>query len=266
MKIFKQFATAAMTFALACPLFTACGNGPVEQDEIEDMIEEVSWKSEQNIKERNEEYSQSNKLQACYDKYYYSTCCDRCYEDYGYYECGYCYNSSSSTRSSSSSRYSSSSYYDPWDDYYPSSSSNSVSIYTKGTTTITITLDYYHQLKTMDDNGLSDGDPRIFFGIMSYRNGDRQDSVQTSTINLGDNVGTWSGSKSVTAKLSGGIDEILVCPVFTDADPFFDDHEYSSNYCYYVHDLGQKIGQTIQQDDYMATYFDLEWRVKVNYN
>lgn len=100
----------------------------------------------------------------------------------------------------------------------------------------------------------------------SHNLGVRQDSVQTSTINLGDNVGTWSGSKSVTAKLSGGIDEILVCPVFTDADPFFDDHEYSSNYCYYVHDLGQKIGQTIQQDDYMATYFDLEWSVKVNYN
>ena len=118
----------------------------------------------------------------------------------------------------------------------------------------------------MDENNNTDGDPRIFFGVKSYSDGVRQDSVQTSTINLGDNVGTWSGSKSVTAKLSGGIDEILVCPVFTDADRFFDDHEYSSNYCYYVHDLGQKIGQTIQQDDYMATYFDLEWNVKVNYN
>lgn len=207
MKIFKQFATAAMTFALACPLFTACGNGPVEQDEIEDMIEEVSWKSEQNIKERNEEYS-----------------------------------------------------------YYYSNGSDNVSIYTYKPSTITITLSYYHQLKSMDEKNNTDGDPRIFFGVKSYSDGVRQDSVQTSTINLGDNVGTWSGSKSVTAKLSGGIDEILVCPVFTDADRFFDDHEYSSNYCYYVHDLGQKIGQTIQQDDYMATYFDLEWSVKVNYN
>lgn len=229
MKIFKQFATAAMTFALACPLFTACGNGPVEQDEIEDMIEEVSWKSEQNIKERNEEYT---------------------------------------------SRYSSSSY-DYWDDedyysssssYYYSNGSDNVSIYTYKPSTITITLSYYHQLKSMDEKNNTDGDPRIFFGVKSYSDGVRQDSVQTSTINLGDNVGTWSGSKSVTAKLSGGIDEILVCPVFTDADRFFDDHEYSSNYCYYVHDLGQKIGQTIQQDDYMATYFDLEWNVKVNYN
>lgn len=168
-----------------------------------------------------------------------------------------------------------SSSYDYWDDedyysssssYYYSNGSDNVSIYTYKPSTITITLSYYHQLKSMDEKNNTDGDPRIFFGVKSYSDGVRQDSVQTSTINLGDNVGTWSGSKSVTAKLSGGIDEILVCPVFTDADPFFDDHEYSSNYCYYVHDLGQKIGQTIQQDDYMATYFDLEWNVKVNYN
>lgn len=225
---------------LAAALLIACGDGLVDADDFEDEIYNAKIESESNINRHNDEYRSS----------------------------------SSSRYRSSSSRYSSSSY-DYWDDedyysssssYYYSNGSDNVSIYTYKPSTITITLSYYHQLKSMDEKNNTDGDPRIFFGVKSYSDGVRQDSVQTSTINLGDNVGTWSGSKSVTAKLSGGIDEILVCPVFTDADPFFDDHEYSSNYCYYVHDLGQKIGQTIQQDDYMATYFDLEWSVKVNYN
>lgn len=237
---------------LAAALLIACGNGPIEPDEIEDLIE-----GEQDWVERQERES-------CVAKYSLYDC-NWCYNQYGSYTYSYCF-----TSYSSSSRYSSSSY-NYWDDedYYSSSSSyyySNVSIYTYKPSTITITLSYYHQLKSMDENNNTDGDPRIVFGVKSYSDGVRQDSVQTSTINLGDNVGTWSGSKSVTAKLSGGIDEILVCPVFTDADPFFDDHEYSSNYCYYVHDLGKKIGQTIQQDDYMATYFDLEWSVKVNYN
>ncbi len=219
-------------------LISACGDGIVDPDDLKDDIHDIAIESQKNINEYNKDYYSSSSSRRS--------------------------SSSSSYRDSNSSnnRYSSSSWYDDW----YSSSSESTSIYTYKPSTITLTLTYYHQLKSMDEKNTTDGDPRIFFGVKSYSDGVLQDSIKTSTINLGDNVGTWSGSKSVTAKLSGGIDEILVCPVFTDADALFDDHEYSSDYCYYVHNLGQKIGQTIQQDDYMATYFEMEWKVKVNYN
>lgn len=151
------------------------------------------------------------------------------------------------------------------DDYSYSGSSAYTSAYTNGQTTLSVFLEYYLQLKTMDDNGLSDGDPRISFTIKTYRDGEKKDSIKTSTINLGDNVGIWSDYKSVTVTLSSGINEIYVCPNFVDEDPFFDDKEYCSNYCYGFNNVGQKIGEEILQDDYMATHYVLKWYAVLDY-
>ncbi|MCQ2121545.1 MAG: hypothetical protein MJY78_06945 [Fibrobacter sp.] len=231
-------------------MIAACGNGPISANEADELVDGVRAE-ESRDRNYDDDYRRSSSSYSYYDDYYRSS---SSYYDY--------YSSSSSSyydyySSSSSSFY----------DYY-SSSSSKTSIYTEGSTTLTITLDYYHQLKSMDADGKKDGDPRISFTVKTYRNSVRYDSLKTSTISLGNDVGTWSGSKSVSAVLRAGINKIYICPNFVDADAIFDDYEYDSNTCYIINDAGLYVGERKDQNDYKATYYELEWHLvyTINYD
>ncbi len=141
-----------------------------------------------------------------------------------------------------------------------------VSIYTNAQTTLTINLTKYEQLKAMDENDKEDGEPRISFTIKSSKDGiDEMDPVKTTTINLGNDVGYWFGSKEVSVLLPKGINIIQVCPKFVDEDAFLDDEEYTSKKCYAINDVGQKIDKVIKQTDDGSTYYTMDWEVTISY-
>ncbi|PWJ68282.1 MULTISPECIES: hypothetical protein [unclassified Fibrobacter] len=141
-----------------------------------------------------------------------------------------------------------------------------VSVYTTAQTTLTINLLKYEQLKAMDEKNKEDGEPRISFTIKSSKDGiDEMDPVKTTTINLGNDVGYWFGSKEVSVLLPKGINIIQVCPKFVDEDAFFDDEEYTSKKCYAINDVGQKIDKTIKQTDDGSAYYTMDWEVIVTY-
>lgn len=146
------------------------------------------------------------------------------------------------------------------------SSSSEVSIYTTAMTTLTITLTDYRQLKAMDEKDAEDGEPRISFVIKTNKDGVySRDSIKSTTIDLGNDIGYWTGSKSVTATLSKDINVIQICPVFVDEDAFFDDEEYTSKTCYPINDVGQKIGMIIEQTDDGSAYYTMDWEVSIEY-
>lgn len=211
----------------------------------------------------------------CSDEHPISTAGHELYDE-AYYAQSLIRSSSSNDRyySSSSNRYSSSSY-DDW--YYSSSSekyssssfgsSSSDNGYTTSPVTATITLVHYRQLKAMDEKNTTDGDPRIYFIVQGkapnmFR---LKDSLTTGKINLGDNVGTWNGSKSVSVKLSTNLSQISICPRLIDEDPFFDDAEYTSKKCYAIDKPGSKIGEIIQMTDNASAYYTIDWEVKLSY-
>lgn len=177
-----------------------------------------------------------------------------------------------SSSSSYDDWYYSSSSYGPSSSYVPSSSSvvsssSSDNGYTTSPVTATITLVHYRQLKAMDEKNSTDGDPRIYFIVQGkapnmFR---LKDSLTTGKINLGDNVGTWNGSKSVSVKLSTNLSQISICPRLIDEDPFFDDAEYTSKKCYAIDKPGSKIGEIIQMTDNASAYYTIDWEVKLSY-
>lgn len=218
----------------------------------------------------------------CSDEHPISTAGHELYDE-AYYAQSLISSSSSNDRyySSSSNRYSSSSYddwyyssssYGPSSSYVPSSSSvvsssSSDNGYTTSPVTATITLVHYRQLKAMDERNNTDGDPRIYFIVQGkapnmFR---LKDSLTTGKINLGDNVGTWNGSKSVSVKLSTNLSQISICPRLIDEDPFFDDAEYTSKKCYAIDKPGSKIGEIIQMTDNASAYYTIDWEVKLSY-
>lgn len=141
-----------------------------------------------------------------------------------------------------------------------------VSVYTNAQATLTINLLKYEQLKAMDGNDKEDGEPRISFTIKSSKDGiDEMDPVKTTTINLGNDVGYWFGSKEVSVLLPKGINIIQVCPKFVDEDAFFDDEEYTSKKCYAINDVGQKIDKVIKQTDDGSTDYTMDWEVTISY-
>lgn len=165
-------------------IFSACGDGPISANEIDEIADNVR---------KNEIWQEKDYSN---DKDFYD-------EDDYYYR-----SSSSYKKSSSSYNY----------EYYRSSSSvgsysSQTSNYLEKSATLTITLNYYHQLKKMDGNNTNDGDPKI-------------------------------------------------CPNFVDEDALFEDHEYSSNFRYIVSNAGMHVGEEINQEDYEASYYELEWRLK----
>lgn len=169
--------------------------------------------------------------------------------------------------------------YSKYADAITSSSSNSsgksseskddaeeVSIYTTATSTLTITLTSYTQLKAMDEKDEEDGEPRISFIVKTNKDGiSQKDSIKTEKISLGNDIGFWSGSKELSISLSKDINIIHICPVFVDEDAFFDDKEYTSNACYVINDVGQKIGKIIQQADTASAYYTMNWDAVIEY-
>lgn len=134
------------------------------------------------------------------------------------------------------------------------------SIYTTSPVEIAITLTDYKQLKSMDMANNHDGDPRIHFIVKTYNDDIRRDSLKTDVINLGDNIGSWSGAKKMTLNLSKNIDRITICPIFVDADVLFNDTEYNTRNCFDIDKVGQKIGKTIKIED-AGTYYTLDFTV-----
>ncbi|MCQ2049914.1 MAG: hypothetical protein MJZ22_02795 [Candidatus Saccharibacteria bacterium] len=158
--------------------------------------------------------------------------------------------------SQSSSRYSSSSQ----SESKPIDTTPAQSIYTTSPVEIAITLTDYEQLKSMDMENNHDGDPRIHFIVKTYNDDIRRDSLKTDVINLGDNIGSWSGAKKMTLNLSKNIDRITICPIFVDADVLFNDTEYNTRNCFDIDKVGQKIGKTIKIED-AGTYYTLDFTV-----
>ena len=256
----------ALLFSIFTILLTACSDeSPVESatDNIEEVADEVERHAYDEVQELERESKSSSSSQSLYSQCtsnYNSTCCNSCYSDYGYYNCEYCTNSCYDNYGNYVCGISSSS------SYYYSSSSEDVSIYTYKPSTITLMITYFEQTSSDWDiqGGYSDGDPRIHFIVKSYSDGILQDSVKTDVANLGDNVGTWSGKTYLSAPLSGGIDEVLVFPIVIDNELATDD--YSSGYGYYIHNVGQKIGESISQDDYLNDDCILKWNAIIDYN
>jgi hypothetical protein len=111
----------------------------------------------------------------------------------------------------------------------------------------------------------TDGDPRISFVIKTYSDDSLIDSVKTNVFNPGDNVGKWTGHEYFTKKFSGGVNVIYVCPVVYEYNVIESNVLHSSNYCYIIHDAGDKVDVPILQSDSKATDLKLEWAVTISY-
>lgn len=265
MKWNKLFSLIIFACAL---LMAACGNGPIEPDEIEDLIED----EQDRLNYRNETALQER--ESCNYKYNY-TCCNSCNNYYGYYECQYCTNSCYNDYGdyicnndySSSSRYSSSSY-NYWDDYYYSSSSSSY-YYSSSSEksesltkakTMKFTLTYYRQVTSNWDAFDNAGDPKISFSIKLY---DYYETLlatkSTGTLLQKQDITSWSGTSSTTISIPSATYKIKVCPSVLDVDVSFND-DYSSGYCYSVSSVGTMANyETEYQSDFYSSDYKLEW-------
>lgn len=232
MKWNKLFSLVIFACAL---LMAACGNGPIEPDEIDDLIEGS----------RNELNQENNKHSSSSYNYWYD-------DDYYY---------------SSSSRYSSSSY-NYWDDYYYSSSSSSYyyssssekSASLTKAKTMNFTLTYYRQVTSNWDAFDNAGDPKISFSIKLY---DYYETLlatkSTGTLLQKQDITSWSGTSSTTISIPSATYKIKVCPSVLDVDVSFND-DYSSGYCYSVSSVGTMANyETEYQSDSYASDYTLKW-------
>lgn len=187
---------------------------------------------------------------ACYlgtASYSDSWCCN----NYGY-QCAVSSSSSACNSwygcSSSSSSYS-----------YTYSSSSAAKSYLETSKTMKLTLTYYKQLAYMDEASLSDGDPKISFKVKFFKMTGDSTISNTGTMLSLSNQGSWSGTKTTSLTVPAYTESIYVCPSVIDEDVLFDD-DYSSNYCYIVHNVGYLSNYVErEQDDYMSTKYALEW-------
>ena len=111
----------------------------------------------------------------------------------------------------------------------------------------------------------SDGDPGISFVIKTYADYSLKDSVKTEMFKLED-VGTWTGHQYFTKEFSGGADEIYICPRVVERNMIELNVDHTSYYCYIIEDAGKNVNKPIDQSDYMASDFELEWTVRISYN
>jgi hypothetical protein len=111
----------------------------------------------------------------------------------------------------------------------------------------------------------SDGDPGISFVIKTYADYSLKDSVKTEMFKLED-VGTWTGHQYFTKEFSGGADEIYICPMVVERNMIELNVDHTSYYCYIIEDAGKNVNKPIDQSDYMASDFELEWTVRISYN
>jgi hypothetical protein len=235
--------------ALAASMFlTACSDeSPFSkaEDDLDDIRDEANNdyddKENEKVKCRYGESSHSDEW-----------CCDY----YGY-KCSYDL-SSSSYRSSSSSRNGSA-----YDDDAAAFLYRAFSVEIDLTWFKQLTDNWEKQNKHKGD--YSDGDPGISFVIKTYADYSLKDSVKTEMFKLED-VGTWTGHQYFTKEFSGGADEIYICPMVVERNMIELNVDHTSYYCYIIEDAGKNVNKPIDQSDYMASDFELEWTVRISYN
>lgn len=235
--------------ALAASMFlTACSDeSPFSkaEDDLDDIRDEANNdyddKDNEKVKCRYGESSHSDEW-----------CCDY----YGY-QCSYDL-SSSSYRSSSSSRNGSA-----YDDDAAAFLYRAFSVEIDLTWFKQLTDNWEKQNKHKGD--YSDGDPGISFVIKTYADYSLKDSVKTEMFKLED-VGTWTGHQYFTKEFSGGADEIYICPMVVERNMIELNVDHTSYYCYIIEDAGKNVNKPIDQSDYMASDFELEWTVRISYN
>lgn len=235
--------------ALAASMFlTACSDeSPFSkaEDDLDDIRDEANSdyddKDNEKVKCRYGESSHSDEW-----------CCDY----YGY-QCSYDL-SSSSYRSSSSSRNGSA-----YDDDAAAFLYRAFSVEIDLTWFKQLTDNWEKQNKHKGD--YSDGDPGISFVIKTYADYSLKDSVKTEMFKLED-VGTWTGHQYFTKEFSGGADEIYICPMVVERNMIELNVDHTSYYCYIIEDAGKNVNKPIDQSDYMASDFELEWTVRISYN
>ena len=234
---------------LAASMFlTACSDeSPFSkaEDDLDDIRDEANNdyddKENEKVKCRYGESSHSDEW-----------CCDY----YGY-QCSYDL-SSSSYRSSSSSRNGSA-----YDDDAAAFLYRAFSVEIDLTWFKQLTDNWEKQNKHKGD--YSDGDPGISFVIKTYADYSLKDSVKTEMFKLED-VGTWTGHQYFTKEFSGGADEIYICPMVVERNMIELNVDHTSYYCYIIEDAGKNVNKPIDQSDYMASDFELEWTVRISYN
>lgn len=112
----------------------------------------------------------------------------------------------------------------------------------------------------------SDGDPLVYFIIITYADGETVDSVVTEKFKVGEDVGIWNGSNLYTNYMTGGANKISICPVVYERNVIELNVNHSSMYCYFIDNPSSKMNQWISQSDYRASDYKLEWKVKLYYN
>ena len=236
--------------ALAASMFlTACSDeSPFSkaEDDLDDIRDEANNdyddKENEKVKCRYGESSHSDEW-----------CCDY----YGY-QCSYDL-SSSSYRSSSSSRNGSA-----YDD--------DVETFLYRDYSVEIDLTRFKQLSDNWDNynknqGVySDADPSISFLIKTYADGNLKDSVITKAVDLGEDIGLWSGHEYFEKSFNAGANEIYICPIVKQKNFWRANVDHSSLFCYIISDAGKNVNKFIDQSDYRATDYALEWTVRISYN
>lgn len=239
--------------AFAASLFLAACGDESPFSKAEEDLDDIRY-------EANDKYDNNeSEADRCYygeSDYSDAWCCD----NYGY-RCSYV-SSSSGSRSSSSYRSSSS---------VESSYQSEENVFLYKDYSLEIDLTWFKQLtdnwedqkKHIGD--YSDGDPAISFGIKTYADNRLKDSVKTKVFKPGEDLGTWSGHEFFTLDLSGGVNEIYICPFVSERNMIELNVSHSSNYCYIISNAGNQINKHISQNDYMATDYELEWGVYIQY-
>jgi len=166
--------------------------------------------------------------------------------------------SSSSYRSSSSSSYQSSSS----SSYQSSSSSVALFDYLTTSKDMKFTLTYYKQksIGWDDKNNYTDGDPIISFTVYFIQPNGIKTSATTGVLLNQNDIGEWSGTKTVYLDVPAFTDTIKVCPKVIDEDVLFNDDK-SSNYCYSRINVGRTLVdyEVLYQSDDKNSYCILEW-------
>lgn len=234
---------------LAASMFlTACSDeSPFSkaEDDLDDIRDEAN----------NDYDDKENERDKC--RYGESSHSDEWCCDYYGYQCSYDL-SSSSYRSSSSSRNGSA-----YDDDAAAFLYRAFSVEIDLTWFKQLTDNWEKQNKHKGD--YSDGDPGISFVIKTYADYSLKDSVKTEMFKLED-VGTWTGHQYFTKEFSGGADEIYICPMVVERNMIELNVDHTSYYCYIIEDAGKNVNKPIDQSDYMASDFELEWTVRISYN
>jgi hypothetical protein len=144
------------------------------------------------------------------------------------------------------------------------SSSSSVALFDYLTTSkdMKFTLTYYKQksIGWDDKNNYTDGDPIISFTVYFIQPNGIKTSATTGVLLNQNDIGEWSGTKTVYLDVPAFTDTIKVCPKVIDEDVLFNDDK-SSNYCYSRINVGRTLVdyEVLYQSDDKNSYCILEW-------